>query len=69
MLSQIKDIVKNTWGLAFPRDLSLLCGSLFWFLLSKKNHAAMIFTSDWHVVTTDSSRIVLRIVDFDVPND
>jgi len=56
MLSQTKDIIKNTWGLAFPCDLSLLRGSLFWFLLSKKNHVVMTFTSDWYVVTRDSMR-------------
>jgi hypothetical protein len=53
MSSQTKDIVKNTWGLAFPCDLSLLHGSLLWFLLSKQNHTVMSFDSDWYVVTTD----------------
>jgi hypothetical protein len=43
MLSQTKDIVKNIWGLAFPCDLSLFCGSLLWFLLSEKNHAEVNF--------------------------
>jgi hypothetical protein len=38
--SRTKDIVKNTWGLTFPCNPSLLRGSLLWFLLSKKNHAA-----------------------------
>lgn len=43
MLSQTKDIVKNTWGLLFPCNFMKACST--WFFLSKKNHVATLISN------------------------